>query len=116
VTAVEGSYSAVVDANVNLRELPVNVVRADVTRWTPGSSELVVADPSRQGLGQQGVEVVVETGARRVILVSCDTASLGRDAALIQHSGYSLTRVACLDLFPHTFHVEVVSIFDRATP
>jgi 23S rRNA (uracil1939-C5)-methyltransferase len=112
VTAVEGSYSAVVDANVNLHELPVNIVRADVTQWTPGRAELVVADPSRQGLGPQGVRVAIGTGARRIVLLSCDAASLGRDAALIQNSGYALTAVTCIDLFPHTFHIEAVSIFD----
>ena len=113
VTAVEGSYSAVEDAKVNLHGLPVDVVRADVTRWTPGRSELVVADPSRQGLGSEGVRVVIATGARRIVLVSCDASSLGRDAALLQRSGYAMTAITHLDLFPHTFRVEVVSVFDR---
>jgi 23S rRNA (uracil1939-C5)-methyltransferase len=113
VTAVEGSYSAVEDARVNLDDLPVTIVRADVTTWTPGRADLVVADPSRQGLGPQGVEVVVGTGARRIVLVSCDTASLGRDAAQLQRSGYTMTAITYVDLFPHTFRVEVVSVFDR---
>jgi 23S rRNA (uracil1939-C5)-methyltransferase len=113
VTAVEGSYSAVEDAKVNLGDLPVSIVRADVTRWTPARADLVVADPSRQGLGPHGVEVVVGTGARRIVLVSCDAASLGRDAAQLQRSGYTMTAIRYVDLFPHTFRVEVVSIFDR---
>lgn len=113
VTAVEGSYNAVQDAHVNLRGLPVDIVRADVTQWKPGRADLVVADPSRQGLGQQGAEVVVATEARRVVLVSCDAESLGRDAALLQSAGYKLSGVTCVDLFSQTFHVEVVSTFDR---
>jgi 23S rRNA (uracil1939-C5)-methyltransferase len=47
------------------------------------------------------------------VLVSCDAASLGRDVALLQDAGFSLTRLTPVDLFPHTFHVEVVTIFDR---
>ena len=113
VTAVEGSYSAIRDAKLNLSGLPVEIVRADVTRWKPSRAEFVVADPSRQGLGQLGVETIAATGARRVVLVSCDAVSLGLDAALLQSAGYALSKVTCVDLFSHTFHVEVVSVFDR---
>jgi 23S rRNA (uracil1939-C5)-methyltransferase len=113
VTAVEGSYSAAGDAEVNLADLSVNNVRADVTKWTPSPADLVIADPSRQGLGLEGVDVIDATGARRVVLVSCDAEGLGRDAALLQQRGYTLTSVTCVDLFPHTFRVEVVSVFDR---
>ena len=113
VTAVEGSYSSVSDAQVNLDGLSVEVVRSDVTKWKPSRAELVVADPSRQGLGQQGVDTIEATGARRVVLVSCDSVSLGRDAALLQNSGFELSKVTLVDLFPHTFRVEVVTVFDR---
>ena len=51
VTAVEGSATAVRDAEANLAGLGVRVVRADVTRWYPEQAALVVADPSRAGLG-----------------------------------------------------------------
>ena len=47
------------------------------------------------------------------MLVSCDAASLGRDVALLRDAGYELTRLTPVDLFPHTFHVEVVTVFDR---
>jgi 23S rRNA (uracil1939-C5)-methyltransferase len=113
VTAIENARSAVGDARANLRGLDVRVVRADAMTWVPPSAELVVADPSRVGLGRKGVEVVVATGARRTILVSCDPASLGRDAGLLRDAGYALTSVMPVDLFPHTAHVEVVSTFDR---
>jgi 23S rRNA (uracil1939-C5)-methyltransferase len=113
VTAVESSSSAVADARVNLRGLDVKVVAADVTKWSPGPADLVVADPSRKGLGRRGVAVVDQSTARRLVLVSCDAASLGRDAALLRDAGFSLTSLTLVDLFPHTFHVEVVTVFDR---
>jgi 23S rRNA (uracil1939-C5)-methyltransferase len=113
VTAVEGSQIAVSDAEFNLRDSSVRVIRADVTAWTPEPADLVVADPSRIGLGQKGVEVAAATGARRLILISCDAASLGRDVALLQEAGYGLTAVTPVDLFPHTFRVEAVTVYDR---
>lgn len=113
VTAVEGSQSAVADAVANVRDLDVTVVHADVTTWTPPRADLVVADPSRIGLGQRGVEVIVATGARRVVVISCDAAGLGRDAALLDRAGYALRAVIPVDLFPHTFRVEAVTVYDR---
>jgi 23S rRNA (uracil1939-C5)-methyltransferase len=113
VTAVEGSQSAADDATFNLRHLSATVVRGDVTSWGPPPADLVVADPSRHGLGRRSVEVVAATGARRVILVSCDAASLGRDAALLQGAGFALSAVTHVDLFPHTFRVEAVTVYDR---
>jgi 23S rRNA (uracil1939-C5)-methyltransferase len=113
VTAVEGASSAVNDARVNLQDLGVAVVRSDVRRWTPTRADLVVADPSRAGLGRAGAGIVAASGARRLVLVSCDAASLGRDIALLRAAGYGLTSITPVDLFPHTFHVEVVTIFDR---
>jgi 23S rRNA (uracil1939-C5)-methyltransferase len=73
----------------------------------------VVADPSRAGLDQRAVEVVAHSRARRLILISCDATSLGRDAALLRRAGYSLAYATPIDLFPHTFHTEVVSVYDR---
>ena len=113
VTAVEGSHSAASDAEVNLQGLDATVQRVDVTKWSPTSVDLVVADPSRIGLRHDGVDAVAATGARRVILVSCDAAGLGRDAKLLDEAGYRLTAVTLVDLFPHTFRVEAVTVYDR---
>jgi 23S rRNA (uracil1939-C5)-methyltransferase len=113
VTAVEGSHSAVEDATVNLGDTDATVVRADISTWTPPKADLVVADPSRMGLGKSGVDAVAAADARRVVLVSCDAAGLGRDAALLQAAGYALQEVTLVDLFPHTFRVEAVTVYDR---
>lgn len=113
VTAVESSPSAVKDARANLRKLDVSTLRADVTCWKPSRSDLVIADPSRAGLDQAGVDVVAASRARRLILISCDAASLGHDALLLRRAGYALSYATPIDLFPHTFHSEVVSVFDR---
>jgi 23S rRNA (uracil1939-C5)-methyltransferase len=114
VVAVESSRSAVGDAVVNVGHLGVRTDRADVNSWSPSRAELVVADPSRTGLDEPGVRVVSATGASRLVLVSCDVLSLRRDLRLLAAAGYRLTEWNLVDLFPHTSHVEVVSVFDRA--
>jgi len=64
-------------------------------------------------LGRAGVATVVGSGARRLVLVSCDAASLGRDVGLLRGAGFAPSAITLVDMFPHTFHVEVVSVFDR---
>jgi 23S rRNA (uracil1939-C5)-methyltransferase len=113
VTAVEWSASSVADARHNLGDA-VRVVRADVGAWRPRPAEVVIADPSREGLGTDGAARVDETGAGVVVLVSCDAGSLGRDAGALVRAGFELEAVTLVDLFPHTHHVEVVSAFGRS--
>jgi 23S rRNA (uracil1939-C5)-methyltransferase len=74
---------------------------------------VVVADPARSGLGPSAVAALSWVGAPVLVLVSCDPASLARDAGLLATRGYRLTGVEAVDLFPHTFHVETVSRFER---
>ena len=115
VVAVENDRSAVADARVNLADLDARVVAVEVGRWRPHAADVVVADPARSGLGRPGVGAVAATGAPRVVLVSCDPASLARDTVLLHQAGYELRSVVLVDAFPHTFHVETVSRFDLVT-
>ena len=117
VTAIESDRSAVADARVNLADVDAQVAPVDVDRWHPrrGSPavDVMVADPPRPGLSRPGVSAVVAARPARLVLVSCDPASLGRDTALLRQAGYHLSSVALVDAFPHTFHVETVARFDR---
>ncbi|HEX6379753.1 MAG TPA: TRAM domain-containing protein [Acidimicrobiia bacterium] len=110
VVAVESSRSAVADARINLADLDgARIVRSDVRRWHPSAADVVVADPSRQGLGAEVVPRIGATGASALALVSCDPGALGRDAGLLAADGWRLGSVRLVDLFPHTSHVEVVT-------
>jgi tRNA/tmRNA/rRNA uracil-C5-methylase (TrmA/RlmC/RlmD family) len=117
VTAIEIGRSAVADARVNLADVDARVLSLDVDKWRPRRGdhpiEAVVADPPRSGLGRSGSSAVVGARSPRIVLVSCDPASLGRDTALLRRAGYNLASVAVIDAFPHTSHVETVSRFDR---
>ena len=75
--------------------------------WT-----IAVCDPPRTGLGLAGVEALVSGHPRRIAYVSCDPASFARDARTLVDSGYELAWVAPVDMFPQTYHVELVARFD----
>jgi 23S rRNA (uracil1939-C5)-methyltransferase len=111
VTVLESSPSALADARANLPG--ARVVAGEVARWRPAPAVAVVADPPRTGLGRQGTSVLAATGARHLALVSCDPASLGRDAGLLGEHGFRLEWSNVVDLFPGTPHVETVSRFAR---
>ncbi len=111
VTILERSVSSVADARVNVPT--AKVLRVDVDRWHPSPAAAVVADPSRSGLGKRAVAALANTDASRLVLVSCDPASLGRDTALLQARGFEHDGTTLVDLFPHTPHIEAVTRFVR---
>jgi 23S rRNA (uracil1939-C5)-methyltransferase len=110
---VENSRSAAADARNNLVDLEARMITSTVERLRPPRADLVVADPARAGLGRGGASVLAATGAPRIVLVSCDPASAGRDLAQLAARGYDPVEAVVVDLFPHTHHTEVVTRFDR---
>jgi 23S rRNA (uracil1939-C5)-methyltransferase len=113
ITAVERAGSSTTDARHNLAGDDVVVVASAVERWSPAQASIVVADPARSGLGRKAVDVLVATNATGIVLVSCDAASLGRDAALLASHGFTHRGSEVIDVFTHTHHVEVVTTFSR---
>lgn len=114
LTAVESDGSATGDAKANLADLGATVVAGQVGGWAATPATVVIADPARPGLGRPGVAATLATGCRRLVLVSCDPASLARDASLLAAGGAHLENLRLVDLFPHTPHVETVAVFDFA--
>jgi 23S rRNA (uracil1939-C5)-methyltransferase len=76
--------------------------------------DTVLLDPPREGADRSHLEFA--SRARRVVYVSCDPQTLGRDARLLAASGLRLRQAVALDLMPQTFHVEVVALFERLDP
>lgn len=113
VTTIESSPAAVADSRVNLADRPATIFAAEVGRWKPAAVDVVIADPARTGLAKPGTRALAAAGAPVFVLVSCDPASLARDAGLLAEQGYRLDYTEVLDLFPHTHHVETVTRFVR---
>ncbi len=110
---VESSESACRDAVRNLADCAAVIEQANMDNWESAEADVVIADPSRHGLGKHGAAAVIDTGAPTVILVSCDPVAGARDARLLVNAGYEIGEVEVLDIFPETHHVEVVAAFSR---
>ncbi|MFI5362484.1 MAG: 23S rRNA (uracil(1939)-C(5))-methyltransferase RlmD [Elusimicrobiota bacterium] len=72
-----------------------------------------VVDPPRIGLSQPVRRFLTDRRIKRVVYVSCDPATFARDASFLAHSGFVLKKIAPVDLFPQTSHVELVALLDR---
>ncbi|MBQ7329099.1 MAG: 23S rRNA (uracil(1939)-C(5))-methyltransferase RlmD [Oscillospiraceae bacterium] len=70
--------------------------------------DVVVVDPPRKGLNADTIEALHRMSPRRIVYVSCDPATLGRDVALLKERGYVLKNAQAADLFPRCSHVESI--------
>ena len=76
--------------------------------------ETVIVDPPRTGLSPEALAAVLSTQAPRIVYVSCDVATLARDARKIVDARYAIERADAFDMFPNTPHVETVVVFTRS--
>ncbi len=77
-----------------------------------GSPQVLLADPPRAGLAEAAVNAILKAKPERLLLVSCNPATLARDVAALK-PGYALQTLHAVDLFPQTEHVECVALLQR---
>ncbi len=117
VLGIEASPSAVDDLlentaafdNVDVVEGPIEAVLPDLDM----SIDAAVVDPPRAGIDRFALDALIEHGPARLVYVSCDPATLARDAKRLIAAGYRLAEVQPVDVFPQTYHVESVALFAR---
>jgi len=73
----------------------------------------IIVDPPRKGLLPEALAAVVRLEARRIIYVSCDPMTFARDARELVKHGWTLDTVVPLDMFPQTYHIELMARFTR---
>ena len=78
--------------------------------------DVICVDPPRKGLAPEVVEAAAAMSPRRIVYVSCDPATLGRDVKRFAEHGYTAVRAAAADLFPRTAHVETVCLLVLRNP
>jgi 23S rRNA (uracil1939-C5)-methyltransferase len=119
VIAVEGDRVAAADLRFNVRanEGSIEAVHGPVETFLQRRRPLqppgvVIVDPPRSGMSAGALNAIVRLHARRIVYVSCDVATLARDARRLVGAGYAAARVDAFDLFPNTPHVETVMVFE----
>ena len=78
--------------------------------------DVVTVDPPRKGLAPEVIASVAAMGPEKVVYVSCDPATLGRDVKIFREFGYEAKRAAAVDMFPGTAHVETVVLLSHKKP
>ncbi len=123
VLGLELAERAVADAIANARLNGIDNARffaGDVRRALvplmdeAGAPDVVVIDPPRAGLSAKVVRRLVETGAPRIVYVSCNPTTLAPNARQLADAGYRLRTVRPIDMFPQTPHIECVALLERA--
>lgn len=113
VLAVESAPASASALELNLKCTNGKSVKADVTAFLKSKTsksrpDLIVVDPPRTGLGGEVSSLLADAGARNIVYVSCDPATLTRDLRVLIAAGYAVSSVTLADLFPQTFHLETV--------
>ncbi|MBI6020801.1 23S rRNA (uracil(1939)-C(5))-methyltransferase RlmD [Clostridium perfringens] len=96
---VENVEFLVGESEVVIPDLINNGVKADV----------VVVDPPRKGCDKKLLDAITNIDAKKIVYVSCDPSTLGRDLAILEENGYKTLEVQPVDMFPNTSHVENVA-------
>jgi 23S rRNA (uracil1939-C5)-methyltransferase len=117
VAGIELNPAAVADARHNLATAEnVQIHNGFVEELLPELEvdfDAVVIDPPRGGIEVEALDALVEQAPERIAYVSCDPATLARDARRLVRDGYHLEWVQPVDLFPQTYHIENVALFVR---
>ncbi len=98
--------------NIDLYDLPAEEVLPDLEIHP----DIILLDPPRAGLSKIVLDRVVALEPDLIVYISCDPATLARDVLRFQNQGYTLRESTPFDMFPQTYHIESLNIFQRAQP
>jgi 23S rRNA (uracil1939-C5)-methyltransferase len=122
VTGIEGNQKLVDGATANaerngLKNVDFRVAnlyeQTDTFSWGDRQYNRVVLDPPRSG-AIEVIKLLPDEFAEKLVYVSCYPGTLARDAAyLVQTAGFRLSKIAVMDMFPQTTHVETMALFER---
>ena len=73
--------------------------------------DLIMLDPPRDGVHPKALEKIIDFRVDKLVYIACKPTSLARDIEMFQKSGYRVNRMACVDLFPSTVHIETICEF-----
>jgi 23S rRNA (uracil1939-C5)-methyltransferase len=124
VIAIEEHPSSIQDGHVNLKLNNITnmeFIQAKVEDEVPKllergiRADVAIVDPPRKGIERGGLHSLIKLGARRIVYVSCNPATLARDLRILEENGYATKRIQPIDMFPQTYHVESVTLLEKTT-
>lgn len=124
VVAVEGSEEMVKRGAENAKRngiAQLSFYSQDLTQdfshqnWANQGFDALLIDPPRSG-AEEVMQYVPKFSAKRIVYVSCNPATLARDAGLLVQQGYRLIKAGVMDMFTHTGHVESIALFEKEKP
>jgi 23S rRNA (uracil1939-C5)-methyltransferase len=117
MVGIESSASACADFSENLDEFDnVELYEAaaeDVLPQLNLKVDIVIVDPPRAGLERRALDAILKLSPEMLAYISCDPATLARDARRLVEGGYLLLHSTPFDLFPQTYHIESISFWER---
>ena len=78
---------------------------------TNGYPDVIITDPPRDGMHKRVIEQILKIGVKRIVYVSCNSATQARDVSLMDEL-YKVTHIQPVDMFPQTHHVENIVILE----
>lgn len=121
VVGVEGGIEMVTRAKDNAQQNNINNVdfyaanlQEPITQtWMKNRYDKILLDPPRAG-AKEILPYFKQFAAKRIVYISCNPATLARDAGELVHQyGYELKQAGIMNMFPHTSHIEAVAVFDK---
>lgn len=116
VWGIEENETAIEDARFNAERngiQNIHVIQGEVEKvlrnWNHRVPNQIVLDPPRAGC-KKIVDQIVRLAPEKIVYVSCDPATFARDLHLFHEKGYGLRRIRLIDMFPQTYHMEVVGL------
>lgn len=122
VTGVEGGMEMVARATANAQHNGITNVDFHAANlmepvtsapWMKAQYDKILIDPPRAG-AKEMLPFINQFGAQTIVYVSCNPATLARDAGeLVNKHGYRLTHAGIMNMFPHTSHIEAMAVFEK---
>jgi 23S rRNA (uracil1939-C5)-methyltransferase len=122
VYGVEVAEESIKDARTNARLNKINNIE-----FTTGKAEetlpfliergieanKVIVDPPRKGCDKKVLDAIVKINPEKIVYVSCNPTTLARDLKILVENGYKVVEVQPIDMFPHTAHIESVTLLEK---
>ena len=119
VYCIESMESSVISAKHTAAENNIKNVRFKIGKVENKLPEIlkntkmdgIIFDPPRKGIDENTLKSIGKHGIERIVYISCNPSTLARDVKILTDLGYRLEKLAAVDMFPQTHHIEAVSLF-----